>query len=224
MKKFLAILLSLCMLVTFLTACGGGGGGGGGESIKVDVFWYTFADTYLTSVRNAMEAEFGKVSNIDATMHDCTEDQAKQAEMVSTAITQGTDLLIVNIVTTGSEEAAMNIVNMAKEAELPIIFFNREVSDAVINSYEKAAFVGTDADEAGYMQGQAIAEFLQEGDNLSRFDLDGNGEISYVMLRGEHGNDEARFRTLLSVQTANEKLAGSGVQLVPSAANETSTL
>ena len=221
MKKLLAILLAVCMFAG-IAACGGSGGQStSGDSIKVDVFWYTFADTYLTSVRNAMVTEFGNVSNIDATMHDCQEDQSRQTEMVRTALTQGTDLLVVNIVTTGSEEAAMNIVNMAKEEDVPIIFFNREVSDAVINSYDKAAFVGTDADEAGYMQGQAIAEFLLEGDNLSRFDIDGNGEIKYIMLRGEHGNAEAFGRTKYSVQEANRLLAGKAT-LVPSPANETS--
>ena len=222
MKKLIAILLSLCMLLTFAAACGGSDGDSN-DSLKVDVFWYTFADTFLASVRNAMETQLTAFPNINATQHDCNEDQARQTEMIQTAITQGTDVLVVNIVTTGSEETAMAIVEMAKEAELPIIFFNREVSDAVIKSYDKAVFVGTDADEAGIMQGEAVANFLLEGDNLSRFDLDGNGEINYVMLRGEHGNAEAWGRTFYSVTEANKLLADAGVKLVPSIANEAST-
>ena len=242
MKKILAVLLALCLVVT-LAACGNGGSKTStppagnspqpsqpsqpsqpaGGSIKVDIFWYTFSDTYLTSVRNAMEQQLGGVSTIKYTMHDCQEDQAKQTEMVRTAITQGTNLLVVNIVTTGSEEAAMNIVKMAKEANTPIIFFNREVSDAVINSYNKAAFVGTDADEAGYMQGEAAANFLLQGDNLKKYDLNGDGKISYIMFRGEHGNAEAFGRTLYSVREANRLLEPKGVKLVPSPANETST-
>ena len=227
MKKFLVILLTVCLVVS-LAACGGGGGGTTtddpeeGGAIKIDVFWYTFADTFLTSVRNSMVEQLGRADSIEAVQHDCQDDQARQTEMIRTAITQGTDLLVVNIVTTGSEEAAMNIIEMAREAELPIVFFNREVSDAVINSYDKAIFVGTDADEAGYMQGQAAAEFLLKGDNLSVFDLDGDGQIKYIMFRGEHGNAEAFGRTLYSVQEANRLLASSGVELVPSPANETS--
>jgi len=231
MKKIIVILLAICMVAT-IAACNGGNTGDSGSSTtqqtekgpaKVDVFWYTFADTFLASVRNSMIDQAGGVANIDVTHHDCQNDQARQTEMVRTAITQGTDLLVVNIVTTGSEEAAMNIVNMAKEADLPLIFFNREVSDAVVNAYSNAVFVGTDADEAGYMQGEAVANFLLKGDNLSRYDLDGNGEIRYIMLRGEHGNAEAFGRTLFSVTEANRLLASSGVKLVPSAANETST-
>jgi|GEM_PF-12109 len=227
MKKFLALLFAAVMVIS-AAACTKkpeattAASPPAAESIKVDVFWYTFSDTYLTSVRNAMERQLAGVSDINYTMHDCEQDQAKQTQMIETAITQGTDLLIVNIVTTGSEEAAQNIVNLAKDNDLPIIFFNREVSDAVVKSYAKAAFVGTDADEAGYMQGQAVAEFLLKDDNLSRYDLDGDGEIKYIMFRGEHGNAEAFGRTKYAVQEANRLLAGKAV-LVPSPANETST-
>ena len=69
---------------------------------------------------------------------------------------KGATCLIVNIVETGSDDAAQGIVDKAKAADIPVIFFNREVSDAVVNSYEKCAFVGTDAAEAGHMQGQMI--------------------------------------------------------------------
>ena len=248
MKKLLAILTIIVMVLT-LVACNGkdtptsesppnlgvqssssgaqNSPSSAAREIKADVFWYTYSDTYLTSVRNAMEEALNSKPNIKCTMYDCQEDQAKQTQMVETAITQGTDLLVVNIVTTGSEEAAMNIVNLAKDNDVPIIFFNREVSDSVVNSYDKCCFVGTDADEAGYMQGQAAAEYLLNPDNYidgkNIYDLDGDGEIKYIMFRGEHGNAEALGRTKYSVQEANRVLSGSGLTLVPSPANETST-
>jgi len=220
MKKLFALLLALCMIVT-LVACKKDADKEGGDTITVDIFWYTFADTYLTSVRNAMETQLKGIANIKYNMHDCQEDQGKQTDLISSAITAGTDLLIVNIVTTGSEEAANNVVKLAKDAGLPLVFFNREVTDAVVNSYDNCVFVGTDADEAGYMQGEAAAQFLLEGDNLSKYDLNGDGEISYIMFRGEHGNAEAFGRTKFSVTKANELLAGKA-KLVPSPANETS--
>jgi len=224
MRKVLVLVLMLAMLSTAVFA--GGGGDRSGGAIQVDVFWYTFGDTYLTLVRNAMAAEFAMSDQFRVTHHDCRESQAMQTQMVQTAITQGSKLLVVNIVTTGSEEAAMNIVDMARRANVPIIFFNREVSDAVIRSYANAAFVGTDADEAGYMQGEGIAKFLLRPDNWvgnrSRFDLNGDGRISYVMLRGEHGNAEAFGRTKYAIEEANRLLQGR-LQLVPSPANQTST-
>ena len=224
MKKLVAILVALVMVVG-LVATAVPVTAAEPKNIKVDVFWYTFSDTYLTSVRNAMQEALEDIDYIDATMHDSEEKQDLQTDKIQTAITQGTDLLVVNIVTTGSEEAAQAIVDLAREADIPIIFFNREVSDDVINSYEQAAFVGTDADEAGYMQGQAVAEFLLKDDNIEKYDLDGDGEIKYIMFRGEHGNAEAFGRTKYSVEEANRLLeeAESEVRLVPSKANQTSS-
>lgn len=250
MKKSLALILALALLCS-LAACGSptpssavtsaspstqgasspsaapSQPAAGSGTIKADIFWYTFGDAYLTSVRNAMETELAGLGNINYTMHDCEENQSIQTQKIETAITQGTDILIVNIVTTGSEEAAQNIVSLAQDNDLPIVFFNREVSDDVVNSYDKCAFVGTNADEAGYMQGEAVANFLLDQANWANgssiYDLDGNGEIKYIMFRGEHGNAEAFGRTKYSVQEANRLLEGSGLKLVPSPANETST-
>ena len=224
MKKIASLMLVLFLVIGSLAFAGGSKQSSG--ATQVDVFWYTFADTYLASVRNAMEDSARSMPNLRVTHHDSQERQDLQAQMVQTAITQGTKLLVVNIVTTGSEDAAMNIVNMAKDARVPIIFFNREVSNAVINSYNNACFVGTDADEAGYMEGQAIANFLLKSDNWTgtrnKYDLNGDNQIRYIMFRGEHGNAEAFGRTKYSVQEANRLLAGK-LSLVPSPANETST-
>jgi len=221
MRKVIVLILMLAVLSTAVFAGGGGDRGG----FRVDVFWFHFADPYTTSVRNSMSEEFQR-AGIAFQHHDCNLNQTTQAQMVQSAITRGTSLLIVNIVTTGSEDAAMNIVNMARRANIPLLFFNREVSNNVIRSYANSAFVGTDADEAGYMQGEGIAKFLLRPDNWvgnrSRFDLNGDGQISYVMLRGEHGNPEAFGRTKYSVEEANRQLAGR-LRLVPSPANQTST-
>ena len=196
------------------------------QAITADIFFYRFADTFMASVRNDMMDLEYRFPNVTFRHHDANGDQSVQLDQMATAIMQGTDIMIVNIVTTGAEDVAMNIVNMGRDAGIPVLFFNREVSDAVINSYEHAAFIGTDAAEAGVFQGMAIAQFLLEGDNASIFDVDGDGYIRYVMMRGEHGNAEAFFRTYYSVRTANNLLAeaGAGITLVPSAANETSNM
>src|SRR5690606_30104465 len=127
--------------------------------------------------------------------------QEDQMTQIDNAIARGTDLLVVNIVET---ESGQTVVNKAKENNLPVIFFNREVSDEVINSYDKAAFIGTDPDEAGYMQGQLIADILLA--DYDKFDLNGDGKISYVMLRADLDNPEANGRTKYSVLEANRLL------------------
>ncbi len=216
MKKILSIMLATMMLLAMASFASAA------APIQVDVFFYDYSDTYIGSVRAAMEEQLAAASDLFTfNFNDGANNQAKQTQDVETALTRGTDLLIVNIVTTGSDEAAQNIVDAAMAADVPVIFFNREVSDAVVNSYDKCVFVGTDADEAGYMQGQMIAEFLLAEGSMEQFDLNGDKEISYVMFRGELGNAEAFGRTKYSVTKANELLAEAGIKLVPSAANQT---
>ena len=225
MKKLFAVSLMILLVVGALFAGAGGQQSGSSGSFRADVFWYSFSDTFLASVRNAMTAEFGK-AGIEHQHHDCNNSQTTQAQMIQTAINRGTRVLIVNIVTTGSEDASMNIVEMARKANIPLIWFNREVSNNTIRAYPNSVFVGTDADEAGYMQGQGIARFLLKAENWtgsrSKYDLNGDGNISYVMFRGEHGNAEAFGRTKYSIEEAN-RLLGGRVRLVPSPANQTST-
>ncbi|MCL2557600.1 MAG: galactose ABC transporter substrate-binding protein [Treponema sp.] len=217
MKK-IAFVLAIAMI----SATAAFAGGGGERGFRADAFWYSFADTFLASVRADMTAEFAR-ANLALQHHDANNSQTVLVDQIRTAITRGTSVLIVNIVTTGSEDAAMTIVNMARDANVPLLWFNREVSNAVVNSYPNSVFVGTDADEAGVMQGQAIADFLLRADNWtgarSNFDLNGDGVINYIMLRGEHGNAEAFGRTLHSVTTANRLLAARGLRLAPSPAN-----
>lgn len=230
MKRFTAALLAVFMLTLAGCSCGGSDSGStnngqatNSDRLSADVFFYDYSDTYIGSVRTALERMMKEEKDtFSYTFYDGASDQSTQTEQVETAITRGAGLLVVNVVTTGSDEASQNIIQNASRANVPVIFFNREVSDDIVNSYEQCLFVGTDADEAGYMQGQMIAEYLLSGDNARRCDINGDGKIAYVMFRGELGNAEAYGRTRYSVENANLMLeqAGSEYRLVPSAANQ----
>ncbi|MBQ8344887.1 MAG: galactose ABC transporter substrate-binding protein [Clostridia bacterium] len=203
-RRILCALLAalLCAgLLPLLSACSAGGNG------DVHVFYYTYSDTYISTVRTALDAKLEQ-ADIRYQDHDSNNSQTTQTEQVQTAITKGAKLLVVNIVTTGSDDAATGIVNLAKGANIPVIFFNREVSDAVVNSYDKCVYVGTDASEAGKLQGDMIGDYLTA--NYKAADLNGDGKISYVMFMGEKGNAEAISRTKYSVEHANAKLSAAG--------------
>ena len=202
--KFLSLLLTFLMIIPAIcfTGCASRGG-----SADVHVFYYTYSDTYISTVRSALDAKL-RDAGIRFQDHDSNNSQTTQTEQVQTAITKGAKMLIVNIVTTGSDDAASGIVSLAKNAGIPVVFFNREVSDAVVNSYEKCAYVGTNAAEAGYLQGDMIGDYLVK--NYDAVDLNGDGKISYVMFMGEKGNNEAIYRTQYSVENANKKLNEAG--------------
>jgi methyl-galactoside transport system substrate-binding protein len=196
MKKIISLLLLLVFGFT-LVACEVE------DKFRVDVFIYNFSDTYIGGVRAEMEDQLKEIANISYTFHDAGNSQETQSTQIDNAITAGSDLLVVNIVETGSGDV---IVKKAKDKNIPIIFFNREVADTVINSYDKAVFVGTDPDEAGYMQGELISELLLATDAYAKYDLNDDGKISYIMLRSDLDNPEANGRTQYSVEEANRLL------------------
>ena len=130
--------------------------------LNVGVFYYTYSDTYIASVRTALDKALGD-AGISYQDYDGNSNQTTQNEQIDTAISQGANLLIVNIVTSGSVDASQAIVDKASAAGIPVIFFNRAVESdedegKVLGSYDKCAFVGTDAPEAGHMQGKLIGD------------------------------------------------------------------
>lgn len=204
MKKTISIILTLLLCLSVLTACSGGRAK---STADVHVFYYTYSDTYISSVRSALDRELTD-AGISFQDYDGGGSQTTQTEQIQTAITKGAKMIIVNIVNTGSDDAANGIVNLAKGADIPVLFFNREVSDSVISSYDKCAFVGTRAEEAGILQGQMIGEYIME--NYEKIDLNGDGKISYILFKGEEGNNEAIYRTQYSVEEANKILEEAG--------------
>ncbi|MDO4269035.1 MAG: substrate-binding domain-containing protein, partial [Eubacteriales bacterium] len=140
--------------------------------------------------------------------YDSNNSQTTQTEQVTTAIAKGTSLLVVNLVDSGSDDAAKNIIDQASAQNIPVIFFNRSVSEEVVSSYDKCVFVGTDYEMAGHMQGEMIGEYLVE--NYDSIDLNGDGKISYVMFKGQEGNAEAIARTQFGVEDADAVLAEAG--------------
>lgn len=180
--------------------------------LNVGVFYYTYSDTYISSVRTALDTALTD-AGIAFQDYDGNSNQTTQNEQIDTAISQGANLLIVNIVTSGSVDASQAIVDKAKTAGVPVIFFNRAVESdedegKVLGSYDKCAFVGTDAPEAGHMQGKMIGDYLVE--NFDTVDLNGDGTISYAMFMGQLGNVEAIYRTQFGVEDANAVLTAAG--------------
>ena len=232
MKKFLALALAASMSMAVLAGCsapasstagstaastagsaaastaGSTEGTTAASSLKVDVFYYDFSDVYISTVRAAMDEQL-KAMGIEPKNWDAAGSQPTQTDQVNTAIADNSDLLIVNIVETSTSDPAKDIVEAARAADIPVIFFNREVADnEVINSYEKCAFVGTNAPDAGHMQGEMIGNYLME--NYDTVDLNGDGTISYVMFKGQEGNAEAEARTQYAVEDANKILTEGG--------------
>lgn len=203
MKKIITILLTLSLFVLLFAGCGNQSASSG----EISVFYYTFSDTYISGVRSAMDKML-KEKGLKFNDYDANSNQSTQTEQVDVAISKGSRMLVVNVVDTGSDDAAKTLIERAKSANIPIIFFNRSVDEEVVKSYDKCVFVGTDYEMAGRMQGEMVGKYLLE--NYDKTDLNKDGKISYVMFKGEEGNMEAIARTKYGVEDCNQVLQRAG--------------
>ena len=203
MKRILAIVLAV-MLVMSMVACGGP------KEPKISVFWYDEADVYLSSVRTALNKELDALGVAYDNQY-AAGDQTKQIDQIKTAIAGGSTLLVVNVVTSGSPDVAKQVLDAA--GKIPVIFFNRAIgtdgSDLeILNGSYNTCFIGTDAPEAGHMQGKMVGDYVLA--NFETVDLNGDGKITYAMFKGEEGNAEAIARTQFGVEDADAVLTAAG--------------
>lgn len=225
MKKLIALLLVLAMALT-LAACGGEtapettaapaeteateAAEAPAGDVKVSVFWYEESDVYLSSVRDALNKELDALG-VTYDNQFAANDQAKQLDQIKTAIAGGSNLLVVNQVTSGAADTAEDILNVA--GEIPVIFFNRPIGTdgsevPVLEGHANACHIGTDAPAAGQMQGKMVGDYVLA--NYDDIDVNGDGVISYAMMKGDEANVEAIFRTQYGVEDANKVLEAAG--------------
>lgn len=205
MKKLIALALVMIMALSLVSIASAEG-----EAVTS---WYTFNDDYLSSVRSALGEAFA-AKGIKNTDSDANGVQANQIETINTAISKVVGVLVVNLVDSSADDTAQNILDSAKNAGIPIVFFNRSISQteegekAILTSYDKAAYVGTEYTQAGIMQGELVGEFVLA--NFDALDLNKDGEISYLMLKGDDANQEAIARTKYGQEEADKVLVAAG--------------
>ncbi len=212
MKRFTGVVLASMVTFGALTGCGGSEQAATepstetaetteatGEGITVGVLVYKYDDTYISTVRSAMEKYVGEQVNVvTLDMQDGQGDQAKQNDQLDILIGKGVDVLAINAVDTGS---AQGLADKAAAAGIPTVFFNREPDQAVLKS-NNSIFVGTTASEAGIMQGDIFADLWAEN---PQYDLNGDGKVQYLVFKGEPGNPEAEARTEFCVSQAEAR-------------------
>ncbi|MDO5028621.1 MAG: galactose ABC transporter substrate-binding protein [Bacillota bacterium] len=209
-RKYLSILLVLVLVVT-LAACSNSGdnndatppaetttnGAEGKDTVEVGIAIYRFDDNFMTLYREELEKYFAELSaetgvtyNLD--IQDGKQDQATQTEQINNFITQGKDVMILNLV---DITAANAIIDLAKNADIPVVFINREPETIDMKLWPgKTTYVGADATQSGTFQGEMIADTPNQGD------FNGDGKISYIMLQGDPQNVDAQQRTDFSIK------------------------
>ena len=125
---------------------------------------------------------------------DGQDDQPTQDAQVDEFIQAGVKVLIVNPV---NRMDAQPIIDKAKAANIPVVFINREPSIEILNTYDKAYYVGAKAEESGQLSGELIAEYFKSHPEA---DKNHDGKLQFIMLKGQNGHQDMILRSRYSVE------------------------
>ncbi len=197
-KSFLLVLALVLIMVCALPVAA--------ETYKVGVAIYQFDDNFMTLYRNELESYFKTMNGentYELTIVDGKNDMAEQSNQIDNFITQGMDVIILNLVQTSSADA---IIDKIVAADIPLVLINREplaydadgntldeMYEGILNN-PKVCYVGADARQSGTYQGEIIAALDNHGD------INGDGKVSYIMIEGDPENIDAQYRTEFSVK------------------------
>lgn len=159
---------------------------------KIGAVIYSYEDTFLSYVRSSMEDE--ALGTAALNISDSQNNQSKQLKQIDKMIQDKVKVIAVNLV---DKNFASDVIAKAKAANIPVIFFNKEPDSAVLKSYSKAWYVGTNSVESGILQGQMIANLWKLN---PQWDKDKDGILSYVMLKGQPGHPDAEARSKYAIE------------------------
>ena len=186
-KKLLSVLMAAVMVA--------GVGGVGAAQVKADdekilgAGIYSASDNFNSyigkAITNACDGIFK--TNIE----DGQNDQSTQNNQVDTMLAKGASVVAVSVC---NVTAAPTLIQKCKDAgNVPIIFFNKEITDYdVINSYENAYQVtSTGGDYGASIQAQMVIDYWKEHPEM---DKNGDGKLQLVYLMGDPGHTASQPR------------------------------
>ena len=208
MKKVL-LLVSVLLFAFTLVGCDSDDG-----VVTIGANIYNFDDNFMNGVVKPELIRYAEEKEVELELVDSAGSQATLNDQVDTFITKGVDVLAINLV---DPAAASTIIAKAKEADIPLVLFNKESTvDGAMDTYDKVWYVGTDSAEAGIIQGEMM---LADWKANTDWDKNNDGVLDYVLLKGEPGHPDAEARTLEAVKAfTDDGVTVNELGLQPSAA------
>ena len=168
---------------------------------------YTQDDPFINALKEQLKGNLKTMETKDMKImiseRNGDNDQRDQNEAVEEMIDAGCDIMCINLV---DRTEPSTIIKMARQNNIPVIFFNREPVKEDLKQWDKLYYVGCNAEQSGEMQGQIAAKYIKKN---KKVDKNYDGRIQYVLLEGEAGHQDAISRTDCSVKT----IIGKGIKL-----------
>lgn len=166
---------------------------------EINVFYFTLNDLFLSQL--SVELQNTAISKrIRLRQHDANVDAKTQIEQVKKVLeTQGNHHpILVNPVDT---ETAHVLLELAKDHDTPIIFFNRNPDMTNFGSFDKAWFIGSNEQDAGTIQAQIVLSYLKTHPDA---DKNKDGKINYLIFQGEPAHQDTAIRTNAFISTMRD--------------------
>jgi methyl-galactoside transport system substrate-binding protein len=171
------------------------------KSIKIGISIYDEYDTYIAALMQAVtvaakQKEMEENIAITIDIQSAGGSQIAQNDQIENFVDRNYNALCVGLV---DRTDASGIIDRAKSADIPIVFFNRELVTEDLDRWDKIYYVGADATQSGNMQGEIIVNACEK--DFDTIDKNKDGVLQYVILEGEPGHQDALVRTENSVKT-----------------------
>jgi methyl-galactoside transport system substrate-binding protein len=195
-RRFL--VLAMAALLALPPGCGKGEPRE--EPIRIGVPIYKGDDTYISNMTAALQERVDAYcretgAKIYVTVSDAQESQATQNDQIDRFISLNYDVLCVNLV---DRTDAGRVVDKARAADVPLIFFNREPVLEDLTSWSKVYYVGSDTRESAELQAGIVLDRWKK--DRASLDLNGDGILQYIMLEGETRHQDTIIRTEVPIQ------------------------
>ena len=162
-------------LMVFAAACGGDDDGGGGGGTIALLLPENHTPRYESRDRPEFEKKVKELcSDCKIIYSNAEQDASKQQSQAEAALTQGAKVLVLDPVDAGSAGA---IVNKAKAQDVPVVSYDRLITDSDVDYY-----VSYDNVQVGKLQGNTLIKGLKEQNKP-------NGPV--VMLAGDPADNNA---------------------------------
>lgn len=191
-KNVIGIIFVFVFLTFFLSGCSNKGITSVDSHQKpvIGIVIGTFADTWRTNVRNAIY-KYAEEQNVQVNIWTGNNSQDSQNEKIALLLQKKVNALVVNLV---DPAGAGVVIESARKAGVPVIFFNREPQLTDLQKWDKAYYVGAKAEQSGTLEGQLLVQYFKSHPVQ-------NGVIRYVMIKGEPGHQDAEARTKYAIQS-----------------------
>ena len=167
------------------------------DDVKIGACIYRFNDAFMLRFRQAMQAESEKLG-AKIELADGQDNQSTQDEQVDAFIADGVNVLIVNPV---DRMSSQSIIDKAKTAGIPVVFINREPTEEMLATYDKAYYVGAKAEESGTEAGELVASYFKAHPEA---DKNKDGKLQFILLKGQNGHQDMILRSKYSVEAVKE--------------------